>query len=162
MIKRLTILAVVAVMLMAGLVMAEEKQPIIAIVVGNQENVAELKLSSKNLNLIYWRKQRFWPQGLRVKPVNLRSQNALRKQFSETVLGSAPNTQIDYWNGQYFNGVQPPHSVKSEEAVIRYVTKTKGAIGYVNACLIDKRVTPVLWIVNHQITRHRPKAHYCK
>jgi ABC-type phosphate transport system substrate-binding protein len=138
--------------------MATDKQPVIAVVVGSQENTTKLKLSEKNLNLIYWRKQLFWPQGLRIKPVNLRSQNPLRVQFSQVTLGSTPETQIDYWNGQYFNGIQPPHSVDSEEAVLRYIAKTKGAIGYVNACKLDDRVTPLLWIKNGKLTSVAPSS----
>lgn len=143
-------------MLMAGFATAKGSQPIIAVVVDSKQTVAELKLSTKNLNLIYWRKQRFWPNGVPIKPVNLRSQNPLRIQFSQTTLGSTPKSQIDYWNGQYFNGILPPHSVDSEEAVLRYVAKTKGAIGYVNACKVDQRVTALLWIQNGKLSRHTP------
>lgn len=154
--KSITLLAVLLAMFMASLTMAADHQPVIAVVVGSQENVAELKLSTKNLNLIYWRKQRFWPHGLRIKPVNLRSENPLRVAFSTTILGSMPNSQIDYWNGQYFNGILPPHSVNSEEAVLRYVATTKGAVGYVDACKLDKRVIPLLWINNGKLTNAAP------
>jgi len=150
------ILMIVGVMLMANFATAKSKQAVIAIVVSSQQNVDELKLATKNLNLIYWRKQRFWPQGVRIKPVNLSAQHPLRIQFSQATLGSTPQTQIDYWNGQYFNGILPPHSVNSEEAVLRYVAQTKGAVGYINACNLDKRVEAVLWIQNNKLTRHTP------
>jgi hypothetical protein len=154
--KKLTTLAIFLLMLMTGIVMAAGKQHVIAIVVGSQENVTELKLSANNLNLIYWRKQLFWPRGLRIKPVNLMSQNQLRIQFSQTVLGSRPKAQIDYWNGQYFNGILPPHPAGSEEAVLRYIVKTKGGVGYVNACNVDNRVIPLLWIKNGKLTSIAP------
>jgi hypothetical protein len=96
---------------------AESKEPVIAVIV----NSDELKFSTNELSLIYWRKQLYWPKGQRIKPVNLRSDHPLRQQFSQTVLGSLPKKQIDYWNGQYFNGILPPYSVNSEEAVLRYV-----------------------------------------
>lgn len=143
-------------MLMASIALAKDSQPAIAIVVANKQNVAKLKLHTKNLSLIYWRKQRFWPHGVRIQPVNLRSQHPMRIQFSKTVLGSSPNAQIDYWNGQYFNGILPPHTVDSEEAVLRYVATTKGAIGYINACNLDQRVQAVLWIKNGKLSRHAP------
>jgi len=153
--KILFIFTLLSTMLMAGFAIAKA-QPVIAIVIDSQQNANALKLSTKNLNLIYWRKQRFWPNGIRIKPVNLRSQNPLRVQFSQTTLGSTPKEQIDYWNGQYFNGILPPHTVNSEEAVLRYVTQTKGAVGYVNACNVDARVTPVLWIQHGKLIHHRP------
>lgn len=146
---------------MATLAFAKQRNPIIAIIVSSKQNADELHLSTKNLNLIYWRKQQFWPKGLRIKPVNLSSKNPLRIQFSKVTLGSTPKAQIDYWNGQYFNGILPPYSVQSEEAVLRYVAQTKGAIGYINACQLDKRVNPVLWIVNSKITSITPEKLSC-
>ncbi len=141
---------------MVDIAAARDSHPIIAVIIDSKQTASELKLSTNNLNLIYWRKQRFWPTGMRVKPVNLRSQNPLRIQFSQTILSSIPRTQVDYWNGQYFNGILPPYTVDSEEAVIRYVAQTKGAIGYINACNIDQRIKPLLWIYNGKLSRHAP------
>ena len=134
----------------------------IAVIVANNQSIDDLKLAPNQLSLIYWRKQLYWPKGLRIKPVNLRSEHPLRQQFSQTILGSLPKTQIDYWNGQYFNGVLPPYSVNSEEAVLRYVSQTNGAIGYVNACAVDSRVKAFLWIINGQVTTSAPDNLNCK
>jgi hypothetical protein len=161
--NRVINIAIICAMLMANISVAAPKgnNPVIAVIIAKTQNIDALKLSSDNLNLIYWRKQLFWPEGLRIKPVNLRSQHPLRLQFSQAVLGSSPNAQIDYWNGQYFNGILPPHSVNSEEAVIRYVAQTTGAIGYIDACKIDERVKPLFWIVNDRIATHPPKLPTC-
>jgi len=51
-----------------------------------------------------------------------------------------------YWNARYFHGVLPPYVLSSEEAVLRFVAETPGAIGYVPYCDADKRVTVVLVI----------------
>ena len=141
---------------MPGLALSKERQLVIAVVVSSDQDPIDLNLSSKNLNLIYWRKQLFWPRGLPIKPVNLQLQNTIRVAFSKAVLGSAPNAQINYWNGQYFNGILPPYSVNSEEAVIRYLSSTKGAIGYVNACTLDNRIQAMLWISNGTISKDKP------
>ena len=135
---------------------------VIAVIVDNNQKVKDLKFNKRNLNLIYLRKQRYWPKGLPIKPVNLISEHPLRLVFSQSILGSLPKAQIDYWNGQYFNGVLPPYSVESEEAVLRYVAQTKGAIGYVSACRIDKRVKALLWIVNKHISVNAPKQLFCQ
>jgi ABC-type phosphate transport system substrate-binding protein len=141
--------------LYATLAWAEERSPIIAVIVPTQEQADKLKLTPSSLKLIYLRKQLFWPNGKRIVPVNLQSEHSLRSQFSQAVLGSLPKQQIDYWNGLYFNGIQPPHSVNSEEAVIRFVAETKGAIGYVDACSVDDRVRTLLWIEGDNIsTQH--------
>lgn len=151
-----TFFVMLSAMQIVGLALAKDSSPIIAVIVSSQQNAADLKLSTKNLNLIYWRKQLFWPKGLPIKPVNLRSQHPLRLQFSQTILGSTPEAQIEYWNGQYFNGILPPYSVNSEEAVIRYVSETRGAIGYIDACNLDGRVTPLLWIRNGELSNIAP------
>ncbi len=147
---------------LAPLAQAEPSTPIIAIVVSSNQNSDDLKLAHNQLSLIYWRKQLYWPKGQRIKPVNLSTEHALRLQFSQKILGSAPKSQIDYWNGQYFNGVLPPYSVNSEEAVLRYVTLTAGAIGYVQACTVDSRVKALFWIINDQITTNAPDNLDCK
>jgi ABC-type phosphate transport system substrate-binding protein len=142
---------------------AENSAPFIAIVVANNQNMEELNLATIQLNLIYWRKQLYWPKGLRIKPVNLSTEHPLRQQFSQTVLGSAPKTQVDYWNGQYFNGILPPYSVNSEEAVLRYVAQTNGAIGYVDACILDDRVKAVIWLTpNGSILSNKPTLNCSK
>ena len=147
------------VLLLSGLphAFAENNPPVIAIIA----NRDVLSVSSDELGLIYWRKQLYWEQGQRIKPVNLRPEHPLRQQFSQIILGSLPKKQIDYWNGQYFNGILPPYSVNSEEAVLRYVAQTSGAIGYVEACHVDNRVKAIMWIINNQVTIEEPAAKNC-
>jgi ABC-type phosphate transport system substrate-binding protein len=149
-------------MMPALMASALANETIIAVIVASNQSIDDLKLAPNQLRLIYWRKQLYWPKGLRIKPVNLSTEHPLRQQFSQTVLGSAPKSQIDYWNGQYFNGVLPPYSVNSEEAVLRYVTQTNGAIGYVNACAVDERVQAVFWIIQNQMSTHAPEHIDCK
>jgi ABC-type phosphate transport system substrate-binding protein len=142
---------------------AEENEAIVAIVVASDQNLDELKLAANKLSLIYWRKQLYWPKGQRIKPVNLSTDHLLRLQFSQKILGNLPKHQIDYWNGLYFNGVLPPYAVNSEEAVIRYVTQTTGAIGYVDACLVDNRVKPVFWLMpSGNILSNKPELNCTK
>jgi hypothetical protein len=59
----------------------------------------------------------------------------LRRAFSQSVLGGVPEGFEDYWRKLYFQGVLPPHVLASEEAVIRFVSSTPGAIGYVTSCI---------------------------
>lgn len=144
----------------AAFLWAEERSFVIAVVVPAQEQTETLKLTPSSLKLIYLRKQLYWPNGKRILPFNLQSEQVLRRQFSWAVLGSLPKQQIDYWNGLYFNGLQPPQTVNSEEAVLRFISETKGAIGYVNACNLDDRVKPLLWIQEGNISTH-PPMHNC-
>jgi len=135
---------------------AEEAHPLAVIISSNPEIATIQQLAARELSLIYWRKKQYWQGGVRAHPVNLHAEHPLRLYFSKAVLGNLPNEQADYWNGLYFHGTTPPYSVQSEEAVLRYVANTKGAIGYVNACKLDERVKPVLWIDDDGISTSKP------
>lgn len=73
-------------------------------------------------------------------PLNLPPDSTLRKAFSERLLGEAPRMLQRYWNERYFQGVSPPYVVRSQEAMLRFVAATPGAVGYVMACRADGRV----------------------
>ncbi len=135
---------------------AEEMYPLAIVISNNPEIDIAQHPAIQELSLIYWRKKIYWRDGVRVHPVNLQAQHPLRLYFSKVVLGSLPNEQADYWNGLYFHGITPPYSVQSEEAVIRYVAVTKGAIGYIDACKVDKRIKAVLWIADSKISSNKP------
>jgi ABC-type phosphate transport system substrate-binding protein len=135
---------------------AEETPPLAVVVASNPEFALIQQLAPRELSHIFWRKKQYWHGGARIHPVNLHTEHPLRTVFSKTVLGSTPAEQIDYWNGLYFHGTTPPYSVQSEEAVLRYVSTTKGAIGYVSVCNLDDRVKPVLWIYDNNVSTSKP------
>lgn len=125
-------------------VLAEEAETI-AVIVPKSEN---LRNSSKaELALIFWRKKLYWGSGRRIEPVNLLPENALRRRFSQSILDSLPEDQVEYWNALYFHGTTPPHVVRSQEAMLRYVAETPGSIGYMDACQVDARVKAVAWLL---------------
>ena len=114
----------------------------IAVIMAESSTVSFL--SNEKLALIFKRKRNFWDNGERIQPVNLPPAHPLRRAFSQQVFGRSPEELDDYWRDMYFHGVLPPFVLASEEAVIRFVATTPGAIGYVSACALDHRVTVVL------------------
>lgn len=132
---------------------------VIAVIVANDHPNKSMAVGE--LKLIYWRKKTYWSHGQRIHPINLPPDNPLRLQFSNSILGSLPNTQNDYWNGLYFHGVSPPHVLYSDEAAIRYVQETTGGIAYVDACKLDNRVKAVLWILPNGDTSSDAPAMKC-
>jgi hypothetical protein len=138
---------------------AEESRPLAVIVSSNADTAVIQQLSPRDLGPVYWKKKQYWQGGTRIRPVNLHAEHPLRIYFSKVVLGSLPSEQGDYWNGLYFHGTTPPYSVQSEEAVLRYVSMTKGAIGYVDACNLDERVKPLLWIDDNSVSNNKPALH---
>jgi hypothetical protein len=128
----------VALVLANAALAAEE--PIAVIV--SSEHARNLK--KDDLSLLYKRKKLFWGDGVKAQPVNLPASHPLRRVFSQAVLGHTPEELEKYWNDLYFHGISPPYVLASEEAVLRFVADTPGAIGYVPFCSANTHVTVAL------------------
>lgn len=100
-------------------------------------------LAADDLGAVY-RRRKLFGGGQKLQPVNLPAAHPLRRWFSQQVLQRSPEELEDHWRDLYFNGVFPPFVLASEEAVLRFVAATPGAVGYVPMCLVDKRVTVLL------------------
>jgi hypothetical protein len=68
-----------------------------------------------------------------IRPVDLRPQAAARLRFTERVLKRSIGAVRSYWQQRIFSGRDvPPPEVDSDEAVVAFVSKSAGAIGYVS------------------------------
>jgi hypothetical protein len=86
---------------------------------------------------IFQLRQRFWPDGTPAHPVNLPAASPVRETFSQAVFGESVQDMAAYWNERYFHGTRPPPSLGSEQAVLLYVARTRGGVGYVKAGAAD-------------------------
>lgn len=86
---------------------------------------------------VFLMRQALWPSGAAAHPVNLPATSTVRERFSEAVLGQSVKQLVPYWNERYFHGTRPPPTVASEEAVLLFVARTAGAVGYVSADRTD-------------------------
>jgi ABC-type phosphate transport system substrate-binding protein len=136
----------VALMLCSIIAAAETAEPGISVIVA--PSAAPPKLSRDELALIFKYKKRFWEDGRRIQAVNLAANHPLRRAFSMQVFGHSPEELDDYWRDMYFHGVLPPYVLASDEAVIRFVASTPGAIGYISHCFVDHRVSVVMQLDN--------------
>jgi len=110
-------------------------QPIAVIV---NDSVPARELTRAAVRRFFLLRDHFWSSGERVAPVNLPAGSALREAFSHAVLGGGSRDFSLYWNDLYFHGTLPPPTVASEQAVVLYVTRTHGAIGYVSQATAAK------------------------
>lgn len=118
---------------------ADGVAPAIAVVVGHGQAPAD-PVSAIIVQGLFAKKRLLWSDGGAVVPVNLAAGHPVRRAFSLAVFKRSPEQMNDYWNEQYFHGVLPPPVLASEEAVLRFVSVTRGAVGYVSACNVDRRV----------------------
>ena len=104
------------------------------------------EISMKRLENIFLRKTLLSDSGLRWIPLNLEPDHPVRIAFSDHLYKRSSKELESYWNEQYFQGVTPPYVVASEEAMLRFVNTTPGAIGYILPCHLDNRVQVILRI----------------
>ncbi len=102
------------------------------------------ELSPDEVAQIYLRRKRFWDDGTAIVPLNLPSQVPLRMRFSQLVLNQTGPRLADYWNRLYFDGILPPATLASTEAVRRYVASDPNAIGYVPVAEVDGSVRVIM------------------
>ncbi len=107
-----------------------------------------IELEQGSLRDIYLKKIFVDAAGRKLVPVNLPPDNPLRRAFSLALFHAAGDEFQGYWNQRYFHGVFPPYVLASQAAVVRFVARTPGAIGYVLPCYLEDAaadgVRPVL------------------
>ena len=73
-----------------------------------------------------------WRNGEGIRPVDLPPDSPTRGYFSNSVLKRSVAAVRSYWQQRIFTGRDvPPPELANEEAVVRYVLKYPGAVGYV-------------------------------
>jgi len=107
-------------------------------------------LAAEVIAQIYLKQRGFWPEGEAIVPINREAGSAIREGFSRRVLGRRASKLRSYWNRRYFQGVLPPATLASDEAVRRFVAAEPRAIGYVSASAVDGSVRVVLSIESPQ------------
>ena len=63
------------------------------------------------------------------------------------MLGRSPRELASYWNDLYFHGTEPPSTLDSEQAVLLFVARTSGALGYVRAGTLRDAQAPGVRVV---------------
>jgi ABC-type phosphate transport system substrate-binding protein len=106
-------------------------------------------LSLHEIKLIYLKKKLFI-KNVKVVPVNLSPFNPLRKEFNRYVLRMDNEQLVLYWNTMYFNGIDPPVVLSSQRAVVEFVSKVKGGIGYITPKYLNKKVKVLLRVKTNE------------
>jgi ABC-type phosphate transport system substrate-binding protein len=74
-----------------------------------------------------------WPSGEVIRPVDLPPSSPLRHRFSEEVLHRSVAEVKVYWQQRIFSGRDvPPPELDTDEAVVTYVLRHQGGVGYVS------------------------------
>ena len=130
---RVMLFAVVAALLWAvpPVPAKESENSMRFVVVTHPKNPAN-SASTAALTDLFLKRTTRWDNGEHVHPVDLKATSGVRKEFSERVLKRSVAAVRSYWQQRIFSGrALPPPEVDSEQAVVRYVSKHLGGIGYV-------------------------------
>lgn len=74
-----------------------------------------------------------WRDGEAIRPVDLHPESPTRKRFSQSVLRRTVSAVKSYWQQRIFSGRGvPPPELDSEQAVVAYVMRYRGAVGYIS------------------------------
>ncbi len=132
---RLATLVMLVGMLLADSSPAEEHPELVVITHPSRA----IAIDADDVRRIFLKQRRFWPDGAPIVPIN-QEDGVLRERFDREVLQSEPARLAAYWDRRYFEGVFPPITLASDEAVRRYVAAKPNAIGYVDARAVDESV----------------------
>lgn len=91
------------------------------------------QLTKKQISNYFLKKYRKWPNKNNVIPVDLSSKSSIRAAFSKDIHKKSTAQVRAFWQQSIFAGKStPPRELADDSAVISYVKKYKGAIGYVS------------------------------
>ncbi len=136
--RRLLLLAIVGAL--AGVAAPAASQELVVILHPSRSDV----LDREQVAQIYLRKRRFWRDGDAIVPINREVASSERALFERRVFRSFASQLPVFWNRAWFQGVLPPPTLASDEAVLRFVAGERRAIGYVAAEAVDAHVAVAL------------------
>ena len=94
---------------------------------------------------VYLKRVTRWPDQQTVHPVDQHAAASVRQRFSDAVLKRSVTAVKRYWQQRIFSGRElPPPELDSDEAVVSFVLKHRGAIGYVSGTAKLERAKAVV------------------
>lgn len=85
-----------------------------------------------------------FPSGGEATPIDQKEGNPVREDFGNKVLKKNPAQLKALWARQIFTGgAKPPKELDGDDAVVKFVASTPGAIGYVDASKANSTVKVV-------------------
>lgn len=100
------------------------------------------QLGRAELSAIFMKRTKSWPDGSEIMAVDQPARSALRESFSRSIHEKSGAFVGRYWQRLIFAGRGiPPPEMSSDEEVIAFVAKHRGAVGYVSrAVTLDRGV----------------------
>lgn len=89
-------------------------------------------LTTREVKKIYLGRQHLWEDGISIKLATY-NDGVLADTFMKLYLGKKHSQFLIYWKQLMFTGRgMMPKILKTEDGMIKYISETKGAIGYIS------------------------------
>ncbi len=109
------------------------------LVIANR-SVPEASLSEKDIQRIYLGKKRLWGNKMKIVFVKL-NKGDTTKRFLKKYVKKSERRFTTYWDKKVFTGGgRAPKSFAKQKDLVKYVSETKGAIGYIDATFYNDSV----------------------
>lgn len=125
------LLLVVAVLIGLLPLKAAKAEELLIIVNPSVELSAPLSLNQ--IAAIYLLRTTVWPDGSHIVPVNREATSTTRTKFTSSILKQDSASLATYWNEMHFQGKLPPVVQESDEAMLAFIQRVPGSIGYISA-----------------------------
>jgi ABC-type phosphate transport system substrate-binding protein len=122
-----------AIAVMAGLLAPGSAEAEELLIIANPSVDAPAPLTMSQIAAIYLLRTTAWPDGSRIIPVNREAASETRSKFTWSVLRQDNAALATYWNEMHFMGKLPPVVQESDQAMLAFVRKVPGSIGYISA-----------------------------
>ena len=99
-------------------------------IIGNKSSFNTM-MTIKEIKVIYLMQKKNMSDGRKILPINLPTDDLIRNVFSHAIFDKDAVSLADYWNRIAFRGIKPPLIQSSEKSVELFVSRVKGAIGYI-------------------------------
>jgi len=99
-------------------------------IIGNKSSFNSI-MTINEIKSIYLMQKKNMVDGRKIFPINLPADDSIRNVFSHAIFNKDAVSLADYWNRIAFRGIKPPLIQSSEKSVELFVSRVKGAIGYI-------------------------------
>jgi len=136
---KLAIITGLALFLLFGMVSTASAD---VVIVANAEAGVD-SIGKSDLEKIMLGKKKKWDNGTKIK-IAILKEGDTHESFTKDFTGKTASQFKSYWKKLVFTGegIQPK-SFKTEEDLVAYVAKTKGAVGYISSSTAADGVTTV-------------------
>jgi ABC-type phosphate transport system substrate-binding protein len=122
-----------AIAVLVGLLLATSAGAEELLIIANPSVNLATPLTLNEIAAFYLLRATSWPDGRRIVPVNREPTSEVRTKFTVIVLQQDKASLVTYWNNMHFMGQLPPVVQESEQAMLAFIQKVPGSVGYISA-----------------------------